>query len=269
MEITKEKIGIIGVGVVGGALKKWYESQGHQVFLHDVPKNIGSKKSVNHADIIFIAVPTPHDPRTNKFDSSYIESAFANISSSRVVVIRSTVLPGTTARMQAEFLQHKVLFSPEFLTQSQADKDIFEEKLSIIGYTPQSRDVAGHVLHLLPRAPFRRALGAHEAELFKYIRNNFFSAKVIFFNQIFDLCQKLGADYNAIRDCVTADPWIGGMHTDVWHGGYRGYGGKCFPKDIRSMISFAQDAGAPQLLLEVVEEINNQLLKNQGIEEAV
>lgn len=262
--MIKEKIGIIGVGVVGGALKKWFESQGHEVFLYDVPKQLGTRESLNNAGVMFVAVPTPHDPETNSFDASYIKNAFQAIEGEKIVVIRSTVIPGTTDQMQKLYPQHKVLFSPEFLTQSQADQDIFEEKMAILGVTDQSRDVAGHLLHLLPQAPFRKIMKAREAELFKYLRNNFFSAKVIFFNFMYDLCQAIGVDYSVLQECFAADPWIGDMHTDVLHGGYRGYGGKCFPKDIRSMIAFARSKGVPQPLLELTEELNNELLRKQS-----
>jgi UDPglucose 6-dehydrogenase len=77
---------------------------------------------------------------------------------------------------------------------------------------------------------------------------------------MFDLCKKLGLNYETIKECVVADKRIGDSHLDIFHDGYRGYKGACFPKDIRSLIQFGEKIGVPLELLKKVEEINNRLL---------
>ena len=112
------KIGIVGTGMVGGALQRYLEKkEGLELFLYDKGKNIGSLEEVNKAELIFICVPTPYLKDGKGFDLSYVEDAFNMLSGEKVVVIKSTVLPGTTEIFQQKYPQHKVLMNPEFLTE--------------------------------------------------------------------------------------------------------------------------------------------------------
>lgn len=245
--------------MVGGALARWFQTQGHEIFVFDLHKGLGSKDEANRAEVVFVAVPTPFDETTGRFDGSAVDDALRSLSGSKTVIIKSTVLPGTTDSLQAHYPQHRLLFSPEFLTESSADHDVSHPAMNILGYTVSSKAVAPEIMQLLARAPFERIMPAREAEFFKYLRNTFFSTKVIFFNQMYDLCEKLGFDYDAIRECAAADPWIGGEHTVAWHKGYRGYGGKCLPKDTRAFMQFSREHGVTQQLLATAEEINRTL----------
>ena len=119
---------------------------------------------------------------------------------------------------------------------------------------------------LLPRAPFKKIIPAQTAELVKYFGNAYYALKVSYANQVFDLCEKLGVEYDAVKECAAAEPWIGGMHLDVWYGGYRGYGGKCLPKDTRSLIQLGEQLGIDLSVLKAAEEYNNALVKSQGID---
>ena len=259
MDGEKIPVGIVGVGMVGGALARWFEKQGHRVFLFDLYKGLGSKSEVNNGEVVFIAVPTPFDESNRQFDGSAVEDAVSGLSGSKTVVIKSTVLPGTTESLQRHYPSHRFLFSPEFLTETTADEDMAKPRMNIVGWTEKSREAAPGVMSLLARAAFERIIPSCEAELFKYLRNVFFSTKVVFFNQMYDLAEKLGVDYEAIRECAASDPWIGGQHTVVWHKGYRGYGGKCLPKDTKALISFSEGLGVEQELLKTVGSVNKKL----------
>lgn len=254
--------------MVGGAVEKYFLKEGIGPLLYDKYKNRGSLEEVNRADIIFIAVPTPYNEATNDFDLSYVEAAFASITGAKTVVIKSTVLPGTTESLQRKFPQHKVLFNPEFLTEQTAEQDMAFPDRQIVGYTAESFNMAGTVLRLLPLAPFERVMPAREAEMVKYFGNTWFSTKVVFANQMYDLCQKLGIDYDVVRDAAAADKRIGPSHLNVWHKDYRGYGGACLPKDTRSLIALGEKLGAAQQLLKAVEAINNDLIKQKKSEAA-
>mgnify|MGYP001575581318 CR=1 FL=1 len=257
--MEKIPIGIIGLGMVGGAYARWFESRGHPVLPYDPPKGIGSRDSVNGANLILIAVPTPFDEKSGRFDGSLVEEAISALTGSKIVVIKSTVLPGTTKRLQAQYPQHRLLFCPEFLTESRAAEDVARPAVSIVGYTTASQAVAPDVMALFAPAPFERMMPASEAEFFKYLRNAFFATKVIFFNQLYDLSTRLNLDYEVIRECAANDPWIAGHHMEVWHRGYRGYGGKCLPKDTRAFMAFSAQEGVRLELLETVERINQIL----------
>ena len=264
-----QKIAIVGVGMVGGALRRYFEKiKKIKPFLYDKGKNLGSVQEVNQADVIFICVPTPFDKEKNYFDLSHIEDAFSKIQGKKIVVNKSTALPGTTEYLQKKYPQHKVLNNPEFLTEMTADQDMAYPDRQLVGYTEKSYNVAKDVLQLLPLAPFERILPATETEMVKYFGNTWFSTKVIFANQIYDLCQKLGVDYDRIRDAAAADKRIDRTHLEVWHKGYRGYGGKCLPKDIKAFIRFADKKGIDLTLHKTVDEINEQLLKDQNIDDA-
>lgn len=259
-------VGIKGTGFVGGALQRYFQSVGVEPLTYDKGKNEGSIEGVNQAEVIFIAVPTPYSEATGGFDLSIVREAIATISGNKIVVIKSTVLPGTTELFQKEFPQHKILFNPEFLTQSTADQDMKFPDRQIVGYTKESFTVSGDVMRMLPLAPFERVMPATEAEVVKYFGNTWFSVKVTFANQMFELCQKLGAEYDHVRDAVAADKRIGPSHLEVMHKGYRGYAGACLPKDTRALIQLGEQVGASQRLLKLVDELNNELHRMQGLD---
>ncbi len=261
----KYTVGIMGTGMVGGSLKRYFESSGAALFTFDKGKSEGSVADVNKADVIFICVPTPYEEATGGFDLSYVREAIGSITGEKIVVIKSTVLPGTTEKLQAEFPQHKVLFNPEFLTEQTADQDMRFPDRQLIGYTKKSFTVATDILTMLPLAPFERALPATEAEMVKYYGNTWFSTKVVFANQMYEICQKLGIEYDSVKDAAAADKRIGRSHLEVFHKGYRGYGGKCLPKDTRALIQLGDQLGAEMLLLKRVEELNNSLRAAQDL----
>lgn len=258
-------VGIIGTGMVGGAMLRYYQEKAIQPFIFDKYKNLGSMDEVNKAEVIFVCVPTPFDAEKG-FDLSYVEAAMNQIIGQKIAVIRSTVLPGTTERLQTLYPQHRVLFNPEFLTQSTADQDMKFPDRQIMGYTKESYHVALEVLQSLPLAPYERVIPATAAEMVKYFGNTWFSTKVTFANQMYDLCQRIGVDYNAVAECVAPDRRIGRSHLDVMHGGYRGYGGACLPKDTRALIQYGAQMGVDLKLLKTVEEINNALRASQRLE---
>ncbi len=260
MARNKKKIGIVGLGYVGGAAKHWFESKKDEIdlFLYDKYKKIGSPEEVNGADVVFVAVPTPFKTGSG-YDGSAVEESVRNINNGKTIVIKSTVLPGTTDGLQKKYPQKKILFNPEFLRAKSAVADFINPDRQILGVTYASRGEAESVFALLPEASHKRILPATEAEMVKYFGNLFLSTKVIFANQIYDLCAKLGADYNAVKDCAALDPRIGESHLDVSDSGYRGYGGGCFPKDMKAFIRFAKANGVPLKLFEAAEEINKEL----------
>jgi UDPglucose 6-dehydrogenase len=261
-----KKIGIIGVGMVGGALRRFFESSGIKPFLYDKYKELGSPEEVNESEIIFVCVPTPFDKKKG-FDISYVENAFDLIKSPKIVVIKSTVVPGTTEKFQKKYPFHKVLFNPEFLVEKDADRGMRNPDRQIVGFTKESYDFADDILNILPEAPFQKKVSATEAEMVKYFGNNFLAMKVIFANQVYNLCEKLKMDYDVIAECASRDERIGESHLDVNHGGYRGYGGKCLPKDIRAFIQFADANGVDLRLHKVIEELNDELMKMQNIDD--
>ncbi len=255
---ASSKICIIGCGVVGGALRRWFESQAADVAVYDPPKGLDDTCAIDRADVVFVCVPTPYDAAAG-FDGSYVLDAVSGIGGEKVVVIKSTVLPGTTDALQAQFPQHRFMFNPEFVREASAYDDLVHPDRQVIGTTEQSIDDARFVLSLLPRAAQEITCGAREAEMAKYVANSFLAVKVSFANEVFDLCASLGIEYDAVREIVAADARIGASHLDAAADGYRGYSGKCLPKDSKSLLQLAHAAGVPLRVLAAADIANDQL----------
>ncbi len=255
-------LGIIGIGMVGGALERYFRARAFRVYIYDNHKALGSPAEVNKAKIVFVCVPTPYSKKEG-CDLSAVEKSVRLLQSPKVVVIRSTVLPGTTEKLQKKYPMHRFLFVPEFLTESKADYDTRHPARLLLGYTKKSKHIAAKIQAIFPRAKFTRVLPATEAEFVKYFSNTFYATKVVFVNQFYDVVQRMGADYDSIRECVEHDPMIAPSHLMVWHKGYRGFGGKCLPKDLDTLIHFGRSKNQDMVLLRTVKRLNNNLQRKQ------
>ncbi len=258
------KIGIIGVGILGSAVKSYFEDEGYEVFCYDKFNSIGSIEELNKAHLIFICVPTPRKA-DNSCDISIVDEVIGYITGiNKIVVIKSTVPPFTTDKLQSKF-KHQLLFNPEFLTEKRAHVDFRSPKIQLVGYTTRSKFWADGVLRILPAARFNKVLPATVAEMFKYVRNCHLAVKNVFFNQIYDLCQKTGIDYGFIKEIAENDPWIGREHLDPVMDGYRGFNGKCLPKDTEAFLEWADDWFVDLSVLRTAVEFNAALLAYQKI----
>lgn len=284
--MMKPKIGLIGIGMVGTPIKRYFEEfrgyqRGKDLFCYDIDPKKGFFDDVNRADVIFICVPTPNGP-DGKFNTSAVESALKMLDhkNGKIVVIKSTVLPSSTAHFQKIYPKHKILFNPEFLTASQAWVDFIKPDRQIVGHTQNSMDISSVVLSLLPMAPFMTP-GGHgcyiphrssstEAEVAKMAGNVFGAMKVVFGNIIADLVHgsknylqqkglETNVDYENIRKMISADHRIGSSWLDVSHGNFCGFGGYCFPKDFRSFIYFFDQ------LIDAAEKDKKNKIKNKDL----
>lgn len=237
---SKYRIGIIGIGIVGRALESYFRKREFQVFSFDKPKKIGTVVELNNANLIWIAVPTPR-AFDDRCDVSIVFEAVEYLEGPKIVIVKSTVPPGTTDKLQAKFPKHKFFHNPEFLTEITSETDFFCPSHQILGWTPQSKYLGQEILKTLPQAINSVLMPASAAEMFKYVRNSFLAVKNAFFNQVFDLCQAYNVDYEFIRRCAEADPWIGAQHLEIWHKGKRGFNGRCLPKDTEAFLKLAQD----------------------------
>jgi UDPglucose 6-dehydrogenase len=262
-----QRIAIMGTGMVGGALDRYFRSVNIEAGLYDPPKGLTDPDVLKDAEVIFVAVPTPYYLDGSGFDDSFLHQAMDAIpSQGKTIVLKSTITPGTTELMQERYPEHRFLFNPEFLTEVTADFDMVHPNRQIIGFTPQSRCDAELVMGLLPRAPFEKIVPAKTAELIKYYGNTFYALKVTHANQMYDLCEKLGIDYDQVKECAQAEPMVGKTHLEIFHKGYRGYGGKCLPKDTRALIQLGEKIGIDMTLLKAAEAYNNPLTQSQGLD---
>ena len=287
MKNSKLRIGIIGLGMVGDPIRRWFEEikgyqRGKNLFCFDTDSKKGFNDDINEADAIFVAVPTP-SPKGGAADLSILFSAIKTIADGKIVIIKSTVTPGTTELLQKKYPKKKFIFSPEFLTESQVWVDFSRPDRQILGPTETGREAVKEIQMLLPLAPFSRPwstdytkkeITATEAELAKYASNVFGYIKVIYGNILADICASLDIRYEAVREMISADPRIGPAWLDVNHGNYCGAGGFCFPKDMNALIDFMEKNvhtkyrdGAS--VLKAVRAYNRDLLKKQNLSEEI
>ena len=254
-------IGVIGLGMVGTQVQRWFDAKGHDLWVHDKNKESHSMAEVNeNADYIFVCVPTPQ-AKDGSCDTSIVEDVVSKINDGKVVIIKSTVPPGTTEKLQEKYPLKKMLFNPEFLRERTAWDDFIKPPRQVMGYTRKSYEEAKIIGDTLPDAPCNVAIPATEAELIKYWSNCWLANKLIMANQVYDVCEKLGLVYDRVKKIVLTDPRMGESHLDIWMDGYRGYGGKCLPKDVSAFIQFCKELGLKPELMQTVHKINEGLLK--------
>ena len=257
--------------MVGAPVARYFEEirglkRKEGLFLFDTDPKKNFSDDINQADIVFVSVPTP-PASDGSSDLSALESVFKKLVENKIVVIKSTVPPGTTENFQKKYRMHKILFNPEFLDAKFNWEQFIKPNRQIIGSTAESEDVSGLILSLLPDAPFKSEIGATEAELVKYASNVHYARKVNLVNVIASLAEKLGANYDNVRQAMAADHRIGNSHLDPNFGGYRGFGGHCLPKDTLALIASLEAAGLKEEadLIKKDYDYNEKLLGSQGL----
>ena len=269
------KIGFIGQGWIGKHYADDFENRLYEVVRYALEEPYcKNKEQIQDCEIVFVAVPTPTHAETG-FDMSAVQSALATTAPGTTVVIKSTLLPGTTTRLQEEFSDRYVMHSPEFLREATAAHDASKPDRNIIGISldhDDHRQRAKTVLRVLPEAPFNVIKPSLEAELVKYAGNAFLYTKVVFMNLLYDLVKETGADWELIKDSLVADPRIGSSHTSPVHvSGHdqnkeqsvRGAGGHCFIKDFEALRDYYErNVSDPTGLatLTAMQAYNNKLL---------
>ena len=227
------------------------------------------EEAVHFGEVQFIAVGTPPD-EDGSADLQYVTEAARNIgrfmTSEKVIVDKSTVPIGTGDKVRAAIaeelkkrnvdIHYSVVSNPEFLKEGAAVEDFMRPDRIVIGTEdPKAIEVMKQVY-----APFQRnherlvVTNLRSAELIKYAANSMLATRISFMNELANLAEIVGADIEMVRQGIGSDPRIG------YHFLYPGcgYGGSCFPKDVKALIKTAKDvAGFDLKLLKAVEEVND------------
>ena len=279
------KIGIIGQGFVGSAIREGLK-ENYTILTYDLDKNKCNsthKELCNNSDIVFVCVPTPMRI-DGSCDTRILESAIDDVYDEccktgifPILIIKSTVPPGTTDRIDTKYKDMKVLFSPEFLTEANSFEEFKNQNRIIVGVPNQDVDQvsseAEKVIKMLSKVfkekTYIMISTAKEAEMCKYFINCFLATKVIFANQMYDICKSAGLDYNVVKFLSLLDPRIGKSHMMVpGPDGDRGFGGHCFPKDLSALIKFGMDNNVPYAakFLQEVKNYNTLVRENKDWE---
>jgi len=253
LDNKKVSIGVIGKGFVGTAVAHGFSHQtgyGAEIRIYDIDpeKAVNSlEETVNNSDFIFLSVPTPAD-KDGFNDLSIVRKALKDIESvsknpDNIILVRSTVVPGTTKELQEDFPSLRLVFNPEFLTERSASFDFINQTRVILGgdkkYTNKVKYLYKHRF-----GDFLPVLETNyeTAEMIKYMNNLFFATKVSFLNEMKLLSDKVGVDWSDAIEGFILDGRIGHSHLAVpGPDGKLGFGGSCFPKDIQALIKFGEE----------------------------
>jgi len=252
MQELNNKIGVLGNGFVGNAL---YEGMKHtnKCCVYDVDKerSISSLEDIATCSFIFVCVPTPQG-EDGKVVMDYVHSAIDSLScydiSNSILVVKSTVEPGTCKALQKKY-GIPVVSNPEFLTERVAHHDFKFPRCIIIGGDEFPRNALKRLYEksIFPSESdtgpiFRYYLtDSTTSELIKYTTNCFFSVKIGFMNEMKQVCDAAEGNWSELVEGFMHEGRVFPQHLDVpGHDGQPGFGGKCFPKDLSAIIEYAQ-----------------------------
>jgi len=255
----KQKIGIVGNGFVGSAVRYGFSPNvgcDAEVKVYDKDPNKSTDKlsDVIESDIIFLSVPTPSN-LDGSMNIDIVDRALTDIDehgTNAVILLRSTVVPGTTRELQDKYPNLRLVFNPEFLTERSANFDFINQDRVILGGDINDVEVAEDLF----KSRFGSTLSIlktnyETAELIKYMTNTFFATKISFLNDMKLIADKSGVIWEDAVDGFIRDGRVGHSHLNVpGHDGKYGFGGSCFPKDIQALINFGKELGVEMSVLE-------------------
>lgn len=263
-DVDESKIRTLGSGIIPiyepglEDLVKTNVRDGRLAFSSDVPGSIGTSR------IVFLAVGTPQGADGRADLSAVLEVARTiarTITEFTIVVLKSTVPVGTNEKVTRTIrkltdVEFAVVSNPEFLKEGDAVNDFMKPDRVILG---TEDDRAFEVLRRI-YLPFQRRverilrMDPRSAELTKYVSNAYLAMRVSFINEIANLCEHLGCDITKVRRGAGADSRIG---THFFYPGV-GYGGSCFPKDVKALMATADDSGFPLEIIGAVDRVNTR-----------
>ena len=263
-------IGIIGQGFVGNAVyqkfKNYYDIKTYDL---EPSKSNSTEQEVFNCKIVFVCLPTPMNA-DGSCHISLVSSTLAALNANnktKIVVIKSTIPPGTTAKWNNNYGNLDIIFNPEFLTEANAVSDYEDQTHIILGGPRRSTTKLKPIFKkAFPQADIIKTNSTY-AEMVKYITNSFLATKVSFANEIYQICGGLDIDYDKVIEYATYDERLGKSHWSVpGPDGDFGYGGHCFPKDVKALITVAEDMGLSPEMLQATDSKNYEVRKNRDWE---
>ena len=240
------QIGIVGQGFVGTAVNEGLK-QHFQIETFDIAKD-STCKSIDElaikSDVIFVCLPTPMK-ENGKCYLGILEEVLSDldyINRCKTIVVKSTIPPGSTEKFNKIYKNINIVFNPEFLTEANSVEDFKNQNRIIIGGPrPATTKVKRIFDKAFPKVPIIKT-GSTTAEMVKYFLNSFLATKVSFANEMYQICEGLNIDYDKVTEYAKYDERLGKSHLNVpGPDGDFGYGGHCFPKDVRALIQVAQE----------------------------
>jgi len=258
------KVGIIGYGFVGSALKRGITKNAEILCIDPKLNTQVSDLEEYRPDIIFICVPTP---MSNHFeqDISIVKDVFKEINdlqTQSLIVLKSTVTPDNLVKL--ENIINDFIYNPEFLREKHADLDFINSPLIIFGGNERDSKVLEDFYKNFTNCKCTNYFYTDliTASFVKYSINSFLATKVIFFNELQMLFSKSGSkeDWQKFIKIISQDPRIGDSHMQVpGHDGRFGFGGACLPKDASAFINYSDSRSVNLNLLKTTINTNNKI----------
>jgi UDPglucose 6-dehydrogenase len=268
------KIGIVGQGFVGSAVYAGFKNY-FNVETFDLNKKStcdSLKTLVEKSQFIFICLPTPME-KDGKCHIGIVENVISeinSISTKKILIVKSTIPPGTTEKWNKKYKNVDIVFNPEFLTEANALDDFKNQTRIVLGGTRKSN---ARVKRLFTKA-FPKVPVIHTsstiAEMVKYVTNCFLATKVSFANEMYQICDYLKIDYDKVIEYAKYDDRLGYSHWNVpGPDGDFGYGGHCFPKDVKALINVAMEleSNITPTILNATNSKNDEVRKNRDWEQ--
>lgn len=266
-----KRVGVIGYGVVGKAFVDVFKDK-VKIFIYDkyIPEYNNPERVVKNCSIVFVAVPTPMY-EDGSIDISAVKDVLETILKVKIprkklpiVAIRSTIVPGTTAKLQKEFPSLRLVYNPEFLSERNSLADMERTDRVVIGGPVKYCKKVEEIYRLA--FPYARYIitDTTTAEMIKYAANVTLAGQVMIANELYQICQRLNVDWAFVRNAIILDPLIGRNTKVPGPDGDMGFGGKCLPKDLNALIHRAKELGYnPELLIQIWKS-NLKVRKNRN-----
>ena len=246
-------VAICGAGWVGKAMQQLFPDA------YVYTRNIGTKEEVNKCDVVFICVPTPCIDE-GKLDTSIVEECVSWINKDSLIVIRSTVNPGTTDHLINKY-NKRIVVQPEYLGETPAHPMLDQKTRNFIvigGEVYNCRILINLYATVYNANTNIRQVSAYEAEVIKMTENRAIAFKVAQCQELYDVCQKSGVDYYTIRDAVYGDDPRFNLWWTFVYPEKRGFNSKCIPKDIYAWCAWAESVGYKPDITRAILERNKQ-----------
>jgi UDPglucose 6-dehydrogenase len=261
------KIGIIGNGFVGRATAL-LKCDNVDIIIYDINPQLSYPINLNfnelyNCNLIFVCVPTPME-KNGKCHLDIIINVvkrLKELKSDLFIIVKSTVPPGTCKKLDVFFMPEflrELNWKEDFKTQDwvvglledeNRNKELQCEMNRLILYTYLNGNSSSTTIHFVDTST---------AEMIKYFKNSFLAVKVSFCNEIYEYCQKKNIDYDTVKNIVTLDQRINSSHTQVpGPDGKKGYGGTCFPKDIKALLHEFKENNVPSYILQASLDRND------------
>ena len=273
------KLGVIGQGFVGGAvyqgMKNYFETYTFDINGKCTEPSLFSL--IEKVDMTFLCLPTPMR-KSGECDLSIVRNCLSDVESivtsldkkDFIVIIKSTIPPGTTEKLNTEFKNINIVFNPEFLTEANAVNDYKNQNRIIIGGDrPYTSSVKVVFEKAFPQVPIVKT-SSTIAEMIKYVTNTFLATKVSFANEMYQICQGLDIDYDKVMEYAKYDDRLGKSHWSVpGPDGDFGYGGHCFPKDVAALQYVANEMNVASTMLIATMEKNKEVRTDKDWEKQI